>query len=464
MITNPLNLTAAVTASLPANTWVHVAGAFDGATGAMCLYENGVLVGSMVTGIRPMGVLSGANPGEGIGSLQSSTSNELFRGMIDEARISNVPLGPGQLLNAAPLSSSGALSAAGISQNSVVVKTLGTVAIAPDSATSNVGTLTMAVGGKLDIANNTLMVSYGGQADPVAAIQSYLAGGYDGGAWDGSGIASGTAAAGSVGVYGVGFADSADGVVAGQLANTIEIRYTVMGDTNLDGVVNSIDAIQMARNYLLPSGTQWDRGDFNYDGAVTYADALILQKNFNVALPAASVGVVAGKTADASPGESSAGTSAGAASSGIVEASAPGIGTAGSGMNEQHSVANVEPATTVTAPPPVISPNPSDAVVKRSDVVATPVAPTAQVDVGKGREVKVDDHKGTPSVGGKGIITGKAMSNAAVFSPQPVAATGLDQVRGERGKRQRQGIISRWRGGPRGSERRLCGATQGKCR
>jgi len=54
MITNSLNQTAEVTTTLASNQWVHVAGTFDGATGAMCLYENGVLVGSTVTSIRPM--------------------------------------------------------------------------------------------------------------------------------------------------------------------------------------------------------------------------------------------------------------------------------------------------------------------------------------------------------------------------------------------------------------------------
>lgn len=172
----------------------------------------------------------------------------------------------------------------------------------------NVSSLSIAAGGKLDLNNNTLFLNYGAGADPVLSVSGYLANGYNGGAWNGASgsggvILSSAAASGPLNTFGVGYADSADGVVAGQPANSIEIRYTVMGDANLDRVVDSTDAILMARNYLVAGKTAWDLGNFNYDGTINYSDALILQKNFNatVTIAAASAPAVSPPALPAPP-------------------------------------------------------------------------------------------------------------------------------------------------------------------
>jgi hypothetical protein len=78
--------------------WAHVAGSLDDATGKMSLYINGILVASTITTVRPLGNLTGALPGLGIGNTQSSTYNEHFNGLIDEVRISDRALQPSQLL------------------------------------------------------------------------------------------------------------------------------------------------------------------------------------------------------------------------------------------------------------------------------------------------------------------------------------------------------------------------------
>ena len=41
--------------------------------------------------------------------------------------------------------------------------------------------------------------------------------------------------------YGIGYADGADGVIAGLPSGEIEIMFTLLGDANLDGTVNSED-------------------------------------------------------------------------------------------------------------------------------------------------------------------------------------------------------------------------------
>jgi CSLREA domain-containing protein len=156
------------------------------------------------------------------------------------------------------------------------------------SFVANIGSLSIPAGAKLDINNNTLFVNYGVNPDPISAIVTAITSGYNGGGWNGTPsasnavITSSTAAAGPAATYGLGYADSADGVIAGQPANSVEIRYTVMGDTNLDRVVNSIDGIQMARNYLIAGKTAWDLGNFNYDSTINLTDAQILQKNYNL--------------------------------------------------------------------------------------------------------------------------------------------------------------------------------------
>jgi hypothetical protein len=119
-----------------------------------------------------------------------------------------------------------------------------------------------------------------------------LASGFNGGAWNGNGIVSSAAAANSVS-YGLGYADSADaGNPAGLASGTIEIKYTLLGDANLDGVVNGIDFGILAANFN-KGVTGWDQGDFNYDGVVNGIDFGELAANFNKGASGADVGLPA---------------------------------------------------------------------------------------------------------------------------------------------------------------------------
>ena len=95
---------ADVRAPLPGlNQWIYVAGTLDDASGEMKVYINGALVGSMHSNIRPFALLDPlANPGLGIGNLNSANYAEYFPGFIDEVRISNTALAPDQFLDAPP--------------------------------------------------------------------------------------------------------------------------------------------------------------------------------------------------------------------------------------------------------------------------------------------------------------------------------------------------------------------------
>jgi len=79
-------------------------------------------------------------------------------------------------------------------------------------------------------------------------------------------------------LYGLGYADSADGTGTITTPNTILVMFTVEGDANLDGTVNTTDFTIESRNF--GAGGTWDTGDFNYDGTSNLADLLILTRNF----------------------------------------------------------------------------------------------------------------------------------------------------------------------------------------
>jgi len=68
----------------------------------------------------------------------------------------------------------------------------------------------------------------------------------------------------------------------------IEIKYTLLGDANLDGAVNGSDFAILASNFN-KAVNSWDAGDFNYDGAANGADFALLASNFNKGASLSSV-------------------------------------------------------------------------------------------------------------------------------------------------------------------------------
>ena len=178
---------------------------------------------------------------------------------------------------------------------SLTIQSTGKTQFASSIGGVSVASLSIAAGGKLDINNNHLFIDFAG-ADPISTIAGYLDSGYNNGAWNGPGIDSSSVAIN--GSYGIGYADGADGIVAGLASGQIEVKYTLYGDANLDGVVNGEDFTIMASN-LGKQVSGWDRGDFNYDGTVNGEDFTLLTANLgrqtngaNVALPAADLAAI----------------------------------------------------------------------------------------------------------------------------------------------------------------------------
>jgi arabinogalactan endo-1,4-beta-galactosidase len=136
--------------------------------------------------------------------------------------------------------------------------------------------------GTIDVQTNGVLINYGSGPDPVSSIRAMLVSGYNGGAWNGTGIMS-SSAAGASASYGVGYVDSADGV-ATPLASSgqIIVEYALLGDADLNGTVNGIDFGILAANFN-QSVSRWDQGDFNYDNIVNGLDFTELAANFNKA-------------------------------------------------------------------------------------------------------------------------------------------------------------------------------------
>jgi len=125
-------------------------------------------------------------------------------------------------------------------------------------------------------------------ASPVDTIRGYLVSGRgavgafeSGETWNGAtGIISSNAAA-DLAHVGIGYAENS-AIPAGSYstfmgqtvgASTILIRYTRIGDANLDGIVDGNDAGTLGGSFNAAGFGQWYYGDFDYDGTVTGDDA-----------------------------------------------------------------------------------------------------------------------------------------------------------------------------------------------
>jgi autotransporter-associated beta strand protein len=126
----------------------------------------------------------------------------------------------------------------------------------PDTVNSVTG-LTI-TGGHLDLTNNQLLAS----ATTTTAVKSALAA---------EQLLTSTAGGA------LGYGDLGNG--------TIEIRFTLLGDSDLNGNVNVADLANLAGNFGKTSGQLWISGDFDYNGNVNVADLADLAGNFGGTLP-----------------------------------------------------------------------------------------------------------------------------------------------------------------------------------
>jgi len=170
------------------------------------------------------------------------------------------------------LSGAGSLTVGSASSNN-------TLSLAANGGVSSISALTIAAGSALNMNNNELIINYGAGSDPISTIDAYLTSGYNGGNWNGPGINTAVPTVVDNLDYSLGFADGADGIVAGLSSGQIEVKYTLVGDLNLDGVVDGIDFATVSR-YVYRFDSNWDHGDLLYQGVINGLDLSDLVKNF----------------------------------------------------------------------------------------------------------------------------------------------------------------------------------------
>ncbi|MGA2232240.1 MAG: dockerin type I domain-containing protein, partial [Tepidisphaeraceae bacterium] len=257
-------------------------------TGGTLNFTNGLTVGSGGALGSNVTVTSGQTLGvTNAGTLNVSGTLNVNGGTLNAGTVN---------LSGSYAQTSGAATLGQITGFGGITISGGKTTLAPGSGVSQIGSLTIALGGtaQLDITNNTLAINFSSPStDPAAMIRLYLQSGYHNDAWTGSGIVS-SIAAGNAGLYAVGYADG--NVDAGTPAGTnqILIENTLAGDANLDGTVNFADLLVVAQNFnhLLDTHgntIDWADGDFNYDGVVNFADLLLVAQNFNKTLSAGEI-------------------------------------------------------------------------------------------------------------------------------------------------------------------------------
>jgi len=198
--------------------------------------------------------------------------------------------GTGQIAGTASLFKNGTgvftISTASTSLGAVTVNA-GTLQLGSSTGQATITSLAITGNGTFDVTNNHVLINYGSGTDPISSIAALLATGYNGGAWNGAGGIVSSAVASNPG-YGVGYADSADaGNPAGLASGSIEVAFTLLGDVNLDHVVNGVDFGILAANFN-KGVSRWDQGDFNYDNVVNGVDFGELAANFNKGAASAS--------------------------------------------------------------------------------------------------------------------------------------------------------------------------------
>jgi hypothetical protein len=139
---------------------------------------------------------------------------------------------------------------------------------------NNIPTLTVVGQGTFDLTNNGLITN-----DPVGVIQAYLR----------SGAIFSSMPNGNCGV---GYADAGQGQV--------DLHYSLLGATDLNGNVNVADLANLAGNFGASTGAFWISGDFDYNGNVNVADLADLAGNFGKDLTSSGLAVSDARPASAS--------------------------------------------------------------------------------------------------------------------------------------------------------------------
>jgi hypothetical protein len=230
--------------------------------------------------------------------------------------------------NAAPTS----LTVGQFTASSVSVGSNSQLTITPnDPRVTNTANLTITGSGKVDLNNNDLLTP-----TAPATIRGYLKNAYTpNGDWSGNGLTSSFASA-NPGKYSIGYAHAGDAsnpldIPAGQTL----VRPVLVGDANLDGVVDFFDIAQVLGYRYNAGGTtaNYTDGDLDYNGKVDFFDlTVILSGNYNTGEAFGAAGARSASAAAAAARTLTGATRAAApAGISVAAAAATTVGMAGDG-------------------------------------------------------------------------------------------------------------------------------------
>jgi len=200
----------------------------------------------------------------------------------------------------AAVGTGGVLRARHIRLSALALEAGSTVSVEPgggDAGASVLNSLTIAGStdawlGTLDLADNILVIHASPETRDQVFADAYnqikTARNAPSDLWTGPGITSSSAAADPrhMTALGIMLNDPGSGrPIAASIhglpltANDIMIRYTWLGDANLDGLVNADDYFRIDSNYI-PQKPGWYNGDFNYDSVVNADDYFLIDSAF----------------------------------------------------------------------------------------------------------------------------------------------------------------------------------------
>ncbi len=193
--------------------------------------------------------------------------------------------------NSTVLFAAGALGS-GVNAYTVAQLNLGASAVARLSSSPSTNDRTVVVtselsinaSAQLDMVNNDMIVRGG----TLATLNNLVSQGYSGGAWNGDGIISSKAAGDTTHLTAVGIipASTATSTIYSNFddqavgTGDILMRYTYVGDANLDGKVDGSD-YNLVDNGFNNGFTGWLNGDFNYSTQTDGSDYTLIDNAFN---------------------------------------------------------------------------------------------------------------------------------------------------------------------------------------
>ncbi len=167
----------------------------------------------------------------------------------------------------------------------------GATTVTPGSTTARsllVASNSVSAAGVLDLGINDLQVKNGS----LDAITQLVTNGYNGpsGNWTGNGITSSTAAASTSHLTALGVIQNGNiygsagslGLFDGISPSPADVlvKYTYVGDSNLDGIVDGSDYTLIDSGYA-SNVTGWLNGDYNYDSHIDGSDYTLIDNAFN---------------------------------------------------------------------------------------------------------------------------------------------------------------------------------------